>query len=146
MGDNIGLYVTDDEAADIYNTADMLLYPVASLPDDSVEMHATWYTEKNSLDIVYVIDDVQYRFLYFFGLDYQWESEEGPIAQGVKLGPYTVDFWAQESNVFDARYYGYIKLDDVYVAIIVMGDGLDAPSFDDFRFVPLSSIDGEESI
>lgn len=134
---------SEGEPVDVSATASTLLYPVLVCPSDAEAFGATWYSEKNSLDLAYKIDGIRYRFIYFFGSDYVWETDEEPSVSDMKLGAYTVDFWAQEHANFDVRFYGYVKMDDVYITITVTGNEIDSPNFEAFDFAPLSSVSGD---
>lgn len=134
---------SEEDQVDVSGIASTLLYPVLVNPSDDKAFGATWYSEKNSMDVSYGIDGIQYRFTYFFGSDYVWETDEEPSVRGMKLGAYSVDFWPQEHVNFDVRFYGYVKTDDVYITITVTGNEIDSPNFDAFDFVPLSSIGGD---
>lgn len=138
---HISQHVSQSDAATISSTAGTLLYPVLAISSDEAGFNAQWFNDRTSMDIIYVIDSIQYRFIYFFGSDYEWESDEEPTVQDMMLGTYSVDFWPREHVNFDVQFYGFVKLEDVYITITVTGNEIEAPSFEAFDFVSLSSID-----
>lgn len=136
--DTICDYVPQSSAENISEIASSLLFPVTV----KTELGATYFEEYQSLDLIYVIDGVQYRFIYFFESDYVWNVEEDPAVQNVMVGPYRVDFWKLDHPNFAYQYYGFVKTDRVYLRITVLGENVSDFSFDAFDFVPLSSIGG----
>lgn len=133
-------YLTQAEANAICIEASTLLFPVLKISDEGVEFGATWTPHVKELDMIYIIDDVRYRFRYYFFNDAEWHCDE-PDAPDVQVGPYTVDFQLWEHQKFDTFFFGAIEIQSDYVAFWALGNGIERPSFEAFDFVPLSSID-----
>lgn len=138
--DSIKNYVSADEVAGICTMADKLVFPTSS---EAKFGSAIYFEELQSLDIIYGYNDIQYRFIYYFDNDSVYESESSPELLNVQVGPYKVDFWKIDHPNFPYKYYGYIKIDGVYLVITGLGEDLSEFSFEVFDFVPLSSVGGD---
>lgn len=135
-------YVEASKVADICGMADKLVFPTsgqAQLGD------AIYYKEHNSLDMIFGHNGIQYRFTYYFDSDFVYENESAPALQNVQVGPYEVDFWKRDhpNPSFPYEYYGFVRVDEVYLSIISKGKDMSDFSLDIFEFVPLSSVGGD---
>lgn len=135
-------YHSQTEALSISNTVNALMIPVAKKSANAEGFGATWSPERKNLDIIYIIDGVQYRFIYFLKDHYPWVFDD-PVVEDVQVGPYVLDFETAEPPVVaDSCFVGGIQIEDqtVYLAIRVAGNGIESPTFEAFDFVPLSSV------
>lgn len=137
---NIYDYVSQNSAPNISKALASITFPVTN----ESEFSATYFKEYNSLDVIYRINEIQYRFIYYFESDYVWNSEDAPALEDVQVGPHKVDFWQIDHPNFPYEYYGFVKQDGVYLQITMLGEDLSGISFDAFSFVPLSSIGGTD--
>lgn len=137
-------YYTQSEAIAISERANALFVPVVKQSVEAEGFGANWSPDKEHLVIIYRVDGVQYRFIYFFADHYPWVMDE-PVAEDVQVGPYTIDFKELEDNIADSVFAGYLQMEeiDVFLHIRVAGNGIDSPSFGAFDFVPLSSVGGD---
>lgn len=140
---NITDYHSQSEAGALSDSAASLLLPVANVSGEGIEFGASWRPSTKCLDIIYIIDNVKYRFKYYFDNDAEWNCDE-PAALDVQVGPYTVDFELREHPTYEKFFFGGIEIQSAYVAIWALGNEIDSPSFEAFSFVPLSSIGGTD--
>jgi hypothetical protein len=135
-------YHSQTEALSISNTVNALMIPVAKKSANAEGFGATWWPESKNLQIIYIIDGVQYRFIYFLKDHYPWVFDD-PIVEDVQVGPYVLDFeTAEPPVVFDSCFVSGIQIENqtVYLAIRVAGNGIESPTFEAFDFVSLSSV------
>jgi hypothetical protein len=133
--ENLYHYFSQNAASSVSNTANALLFPTAD-----ADIGVRFVTTTKLLDIVYVIDSIQYRFFYMLDADYESETADAPIAKVASVGPYTVNFSRRNHPNFDDQFYGQFEMKGICVAITVTGNDIENISFDMFDFVPLSAI------
>lgn len=133
-------YIGDEERRTILEEVKDLYIPIAKAGDQACR--GDWAYGMNHLDFCYGIDDIQYRFFYYFSDQYPGDLED-IVAEDVQAGPYTIDFIeAKPAIVHDTAFVGRLQLSsEVYMIIRVSGNGVEKPSFEDFDFIPLSSAD-----
>jgi hypothetical protein len=134
-------HYTDAEAEALSVAANKLFIPVVK--EKEYKLGAEWAPGYEQLEIIYRVDDIQYRFMYFFADHYPWTFDE-PVAEDVQAGPYLMDFKTVDPTLYaDTVYFGGTQIEgtSVYLAVRIAGYGVETPSLEDFEFIPLSSAD-----
>lgn len=132
-------YETQTNAVEFAEAANMVYYPVADV-ESGLSYHPVG-PDGPCLSFIYVVDGIQYTFLYFFECQHDWVREDDPVFSCVQVGPYTVDFYREEYRFDEANNYllGHIVIDGMHLTVTVKGDGCEEFDFSIFDFVPLSA-------
>lgn len=138
----VSKYHSEDKAETLSLAAREIYLPIAKEKENTPS--ASWSPSKEHLTIIYIVDNIQYRFIYFFADHYPW-VDDNPVAEDVQMGPYTLDFKTGEPGPYGSCVSGGLQIEgtDVYLRVRVAGAGVEYPNFDDFDFVPLSFVGGD---
>ena len=103
---------------------------------------ATYSEEPNCLDIIYIVDDVYYRFAYEYQKEEPFKYEIDPVLANVPIFNTTIDIYLFEGQ---DTYVTSTWIENVVVLISVYKKGGQIPSpeeisFDNFNFVNLSEL------
>jgi hypothetical protein len=142
---SIYLYKEASTAAQYSDAIFSLYIPVDNTHTDDDNFGSSYLPNNNSLDIIYIANNIQYCFIYFFDLDSDWYYGETPVFSDVSVGPYMIDFYQLENKNGKPYFLGHIAINGIDLLIRVMGiEGsiVESFSFDIFNFVPFSSIGG----
>lgn len=127
--------------------ADKIVASVAGIyvPTENNRINAKYFPNNQSMDIIYVIDGIQYCFIYFFDREDDWDYGEIPAFSDVQVGPYTMDFFQLEKPYSEGEYYllSHIPVSGIDLLVRVQGEQYEEFSFEAFDFVPLSSVGGD---
>ena len=140
--DTIANYIDESKVAEICNAAQNLYYPTST----QVQLGSATYFQGNKyLEMLFKYNGILYSFDYFFDCDYVYENEDEPALQNVQVGPYQADFWKRDhpNPQMEYEYYGFVRVDDVYIALMAYGEDMSGFSLDIFDFVPLYSVSDE---
>lgn len=142
---NIYQYEPQSNANQFVNAAASLYYPVANISSDAVDFGSHYLPWHKELDIIYVVDNTQYCFIYFFDYDSDWYYGETPVYSDVEVGPYTIDFYELDKpHTEDQRYFlGHIAINGIDLLVKIQGvEGtpVEAFSFAIFDFVPFAEM------
>ena len=134
-------YATQSEAVKIKNTANTVQYPVAD-----AERGLSYHTNGPDgpyLDIIYVVDGIQYSFTYFYDCHSPMDYEGEPDYPHVQIGPYAIDLYRMDSN--NPYLIGNTLINGFVATIRIQGDeGMDNFDFSAFNFAPLSDKSDDE--
>jgi hypothetical protein len=119
-----------------------------SFPKTDAGVNAEYYPSNQSIDSIYIIDGIQYCFMYFFDKEADWYYGDEPAFSNVQVGPYVMDFFEVEHPHNEGEYYllGHMALDSIDLLIRIRGtqdETYEKFSFEAFDFVPLSSVGGD---
>lgn len=135
-------HCSEEEARAICEAMESLVFPYLETDGKPAELGANWVPYRKILDIIYVVDEIQYRFTYYFFSDYQGEDEE-PTVRNVQAGPYELDFKRKEHTNSEYWYLSGVREGTTYVSFWVASDREDCLNYERFRFVHLSELEEE---
>ena len=134
---NIFQYATQSDAVKFANTANSVQYPIADA-ERGLSYHVTG-PDGPCLNIIYIVNGIQYSFAYFYECSTYDDFEGNPIFKDVPIGPYTVDLYR-----FDHLFPGLIgnmTINGFVVSFRVQGVNVDEEfDFSAFDFVSLNDI------
>jgi hypothetical protein len=116
-------------------------------PKTDMSINAEYDPSNQSMDSIYIIDGIQYCFVYFFDKESDWYYGDEPAFSSVQVGPYTMDFFELEHPHNEGERYllGHTTIDSIDLLVRIrgtQGQSYEKFSFDAFEFVPLSSVGG----
>lgn len=140
-GKNIFQYAAQSEAAKLANTANMVQYPIADA-EKGLSYHANG-PDGPYLDIIYVVDGIQYSFSYFYDCHAPMNYEGEPDYPNVQIGPYAINLYRMDSN--NPYLIGNTLINGFVSTVRIQGDGdMEKFDFSLFRFAPLSDVSDDE--
>lgn len=136
---NIYQYATQSEAVEFSNSANTVYYPVADI--DSGLCYRPDGPNGPYLEMIYIVDGVQYTFTYYFDSRSAVVYEDGPVFHDVQIGPYTTDLYRRDHPHADRTYlHGRITINGIHMVVFIQGeDHEEKLDFSVFDFIPLSA-------
>ncbi len=131
-------YVIDQKVAQaMAHNMEIIDFPLISSKLTSENSGATYYVDRNELDVTYEIDGIRYRFIYSYNQKSIPDlSKLYPvIKQNVSLGNYSLDLY--EAN---DRLGGYYLDNSILVHVIINTTDTSKASLDAFSMLPVASI------
>lgn len=140
---NIFKYETQSKAEQISTSMAEIYFPKTDMG-----VNAEYDSSNQSMDSIYIIDGVQYCFVYFFDKESDWYYGDEPAFSNVQVGPYTMDFFELEHPHNEGERYllGHLTLGSIDLMVRIrgtQGESYEKFSFDAFDFIPLSSVGGD---
>lgn len=135
-------HCTEQLAQEICDAMDSLVFPYLEIDGKPAKLSASWTPGRRCLDVIYVVDEIQYRFRYYFFSDDQGTKEE-PAVRNVRVGPYQLDFRRKEHPNSDYLYLSAVWEGSTNVCFWVASDREDCLNFERFRFVRMSELKEE---
>ncbi len=127
---NIDSIITQEQAKSIVSNIESTEIPIASEKDYDKYM-AEYRLGQNTLEIMYVVDELNYRFIYFYGQKTYEDIKDQNVVLEKKLDDQTIKLCKG-----DGRFFGCIEDDfsKVYIYIIINTSNAEEVSFDIFNW------------
>ena len=135
-------YFPNTQMKRISATVDTLMFPYLEIDGKPAKLDASWVPDNRTLDVIYVVDEIQYRFTYFFLSEKDWSYDDG-TEKGIRVGPYQLNFRRTDHPIFEYFYVSGFREDTSYVQISAKSDREDCLTFDRFSFIHLSELKEE---
>ena len=90
---SINTAITQSSAQNIAKNIEQNNIPLVKSTSAVDEFGATYYLDRNELDIIYKINGIRYRFIYRYNKTSSLERTTSPILEDQKLGTYIVDLY-----------------------------------------------------
>lgn len=134
-GKNIYNYESSDMAEKYVNALSGMYFPIMG-----TYISADYYPHANVVQVIYVVEGIQYLFIYSF--EPGSETDLGGVLaySSVQVGPYTMELYQKEHKHLDGKYilYGILPLGDIDFKVRIFGDNYEEFSYEIFDYVPFS--------
>lgn len=142
---NVADYFPKDQMKRISGIVDTLVFPYLEVDGKSADFGADWTPENRILDIIYVVDEIQYRFTYSFLSEKDWTYEDG-TEKDIRMGQYQLDFRRTDHPNKAYSYVSGFREGSTYLQVRVASNREDCLNFDCFSFVHLSDLEEEKQV
>lgn len=134
-GKNIFDYEPSDIAEKYVNALSEMYFPMMG-----TYISAKYYPHANVVRVIYVVEGIQYLFMYSF--EPGSETDLGGVLaySSVQIGPYTMELYKKEHKHLEGKYilYGILPMGDIDFKVRIFGDNYEEFSYEIFDYVPLS--------
>lgn len=127
-------YISFDAAKKIATNFSVAPIPIVKENVEAFDFGATYYAERQELNLHYKIDGIRYCFMYRFGETELFKYEDTPVAK-VQLGNIEINMYKQKT-----AYVGPAFIDGVVCSAIIYTDFESKVSFDNFYLTYLSNV------
>jgi len=111
---NINTSITQSYAQKIATNVELNDVPLVKSNWVVDEFAATYYLDRNELDIIYKVNGIRYRFVYKYNGTSSVDRTTAPIFEDLKLGTYVVDLYQG-----DECFVGEVVTDFVVIQIVI---------------------------
>lgn len=127
--------ITYDTAKNVAANICECIFPNAKNNENVEGFGATYYVDRNELDVIYKINGIRYRFIYSFNTTKDYMREETPVLSNIPIGSSVLDLYQAESGGL----FGSIIEGTTSIYIIVYTEDLNSVDFDCFDFSVISN-------
>ena len=111
---NINTSITQKDAQSIVTNVERNDIPLAKSDSVIDDFGATYYLDRNELDIIYKINGIRYRFVYKYNKTSSIDRTTAATLENLNLGAYVVDLYQG-----DGCFVGELVTDSVVIQIVV---------------------------
>ena len=133
---NINASITQNYAQHIAKNVEQNDIPFVKSNLVADEFAATYYLERNELDMIYQINRIRYRFVYKYNKTSITVRTTSPVLENVNLGTYVFDLYQG-----DGCFVGELVTDSAVIQVVVYAEQTSDVALDVFNMEILQSSD-----
>lgn len=133
---NINASITQSHAQHMATNVEQNDIPLVTSNSVADDFGATYYLDRNELDIIYKINGIRYRFVYKYNKTSNFAPTTPPVLENVNLGTYVFDLYQG-----DGCFVGELVTDSAVVQVVVYAEQTNDVALNVFNMEILQSSD-----
>ena len=131
---NINASITQSHAQHMATNVEQNDIPLVTSNSVADDFGATYYLDRNELDIIYKINGIRYRFVYRYNKTSSSVRTTSPVLENVNLGTYVFDLYQG-----DGCFVGELVTDSAVVQVVVYAEQISDVALQVFNMGALQS-------